>query len=286
MALSATKDISSESVDKKPSESGWYEAAEVWTVKGATSSDTRYTVVNCADLPSIGSEDAEGVFVESRSARETEDPTTWKVDVRYASVPQGGLTPGYWTIEIPSERPAVYRWYTVQYEKTIVIGINQDTGRTEAITNSAGDPFDPPPIRTLSRIGLTIQRYEDDFDPLTIVYFGNRVSSDSFLGFPPGAARCMEINAEPHYENGESSYSVTYRFEFDEDLWIATLLDAGGRYLDDNGVLKVVDDDEGTTHGGLVLLDGEGKKLGPGASARYRKYETEYTVAFGPLGFT
>ena len=289
MALSATKDISSESVDKKPSESGWYEAAEVWTVQGATASDTRYTVVNCTDLPSIGSEDAEGVFVESRHARETEDPTVWKVDVRYvSSVAQGGLTPGYWTIEIPSERPPQYAWRTIHYDEVVDKALGQGSGPDEPIVNSAGDPFDPPLVEDKPRIGLIATRFEADFDPSIIPYYSNKVASDSFLGFAAGVARCVEINANPHYENGESSHSVSYNFEFDEDRWVHSILDAGGRYLDDNEVLKVAADDEGVSHGGLVQLDGTGHLLPTDGSepSQWLNFETKDKVAFGPLGFT
>jgi len=289
MALTATKDAGSESIDKKPSEAGWYEASETWTVKGATSSDTRYTVVNCSDLPTIGTEDSEGVFCVSRNARRTDDPTVWKVDVRFASVSQGGLTPGYWTYDIPTERPPQYVWRTIHYDGPIHSATTTFGSTTRVpVVNSAGDPFDPPFTEDLPRIGLVATRFEANFDPLTILYYSDRVASDSFMGFPAGAARCVEINADPHYENGVACYRVSYQFEFDEHQWAHRPIDVGGRALDDNGVLKVVGDENGVSHGGLVLLDGTGKMLPRNQQASFvtLTYHNRYAVAFGPLGFT
>ncbi len=290
MALSATKDVSAESVDKKPSEAGWYEAAEVWTVRGATSSDTRYTVVNCANLPNIGDEDSEGVFCASRSARETDDPAVWKVDVRYSSVVQGGLTPGYWTIEIPTERPPHYAWRTIHYDGVIHSATTTPGGETRVpAVNSAGDPFVPQLTEDLPRIGLIATRFEANFDPLIIPYYSDRVASDSFKGFPAFAARCVEINADPHYENGVACHRVVYQFEFDYHyFWAQRPIDAGGRALDENNVLKVVSDENEVSHGGVVLLDGTGHVLPRNQQANFvtLTYHNRYAVAFAPLGFT
>lgn len=287
MALSATKDIGNEGVDKKPSDSGWYEASETWTVRGATASDTRYTIVNCPDLPSIGTEDSEGVFCLSRGARKTDNPTVWKVDVRYASVSPGGLTPGYWTYTLPSERPTRYQWRTIHYEVVVDKALPQGAGTVyEAIENSAGDPFDPPLTEDKPQIGLIATRFETDFNPQIVRYYSNKVASDAFMGFAFGEARCVEINADPYYENGESGHTVSYNFEFDEDRWVHSLLDAGGRYLDDNDVVQVATDENGVSHGGVVLLDGLGHKLADGDPAQFRNFETKDKVPFAPLGFT
>lgn len=290
MAMTATRDAGSREIEKAPSGSGWYTASETWTVHGVTSSDTRVDVVNCSDLPNIGTS-YDGMVCSSRRARETDKSSTWKVEVHYKSTVPGLPSPsGYWTTELPSERPINKQWNTIHYDKAVEKDLNGDP-----IVNSAGDPFDPPLVEDFPRIGLVVTRSETDFDPQIIKYYSNKISTDSFLGFLPGEARCVEINADPYYENGESGHTVRYVFEFDCQTyapaggrWVHELLDAGGRYLDDYNVLQVATDDEGVKHGGVILLDGMGKKLPSDGSepAQYKNYETKDKVAFGPLNIT
>lgn len=110
---------------------------------------------------------------------------------------------------------------------------------SSGITNSAGEPFDPPVEIEVSYPVLTITRNEPTFFPNLAVQFQDAVNSDNFWGVNPHCARVKAIRGTKQYGKGQNYWKVTYTIAFNRETWDLQILDIGTYYIDaSDGNLK------------------------------------------------
>lgn len=152
-----------------------------------------------------------------------------------------------------------------------------------AIRNSAGQPYDPPPTKTLFDPVVTYERNEQTWPAAARAALVGAANSGFWNGYPPGKWRCLEATARTVHEGGTTYYRTRYVFGLRLDGWNVHLLDYGYAYRDENGKLVVPADDTGKPLNEKVLLDGNGGKLEAG-QAVFNDYELVDEVDFDPLG--
>lgn len=193
------------------------------------------------------------------------DPTTWRVTCSYSNKVE---RPDINQQENPLLRPAEISWDSTH----VMIPLERDSGG-DAITNSAGERFDPPPEIEDYRLTLTIVKNQPLFDARLILRYQGRVNSHPWYGLDAGTVRCTKIAGSRKFENGKLYWQNTYAFEIKEpkeyetslDCWAFKLLDRGFFTLDESSspaVLRVaLDPTSLRPYSAPILLDGAGQRL-------------------------
>jgi len=244
--------------------------------------------------------------------RDEANPLLWMIECRYETADLKGFTgtdnnagggtgtenPGDY--ENPLLELAEIETRTEKYEIVMDSVYDLDTQMVTACKNSAGEKFDPPPMKEESRLTLTITRNE----PMTFahpyldVYYKDAVNSDAWgWGLQPGQAKMKGITAHRvvrQLPNGTpfAYLRVSYVMDLKPD-WDLYILDAGHFYMEQedplgNGQLVKVPKEFKTDdqHPRIGLLDGKGNKLpgepqgGTPVFVRFRPYRR---IPFGLL---
>ncbi len=179
-------------------------------------------------------------------------PLVFRVIVQYASMLN------------PLLEPAIKEWLTASTTEPI------DTDITGAIdlTNSADEPFDPPPTEEFDDLVLRGTYNVPVFFPIQMALYKGAVNADPFLGFAPGQAKVMVYTArEVKAITGSAYVEITVEIQFRYDGWRRRFLDQGYRTKDGtdaSGKPKYlpIKDEEGNKVDEPVLLNGIGQKLG------------------------
>lgn len=136
---------------------------------------------------------------------------------------------------------------------------------SDAILNSAGETFDPPPTRQVSNLVLTITRNENVAanHPAIAQEYVDTVSSGAFFGQPARTARMVGISVDRQVKQLDDGtvtayLKTTYTVHF-RDTWRLSLLDHGTYFINDNQEKESFVDAAG--HPYLGLLDGAGGSL-------------------------
>jgi hypothetical protein len=100
------------------------------------------------------------------------------------------------------------------------------------ITNSAGDPFNPPIVIDDSRSTLIVTRNElvHSFDLTLAEMYRDSINQYTWNGFSPNTVKCGIITTtDPQYSSAYQVYyyTVTYPFMINRNTWIVRVLDAG-----------------------------------------------------------
>lgn len=189
----------------------------------------------------------------------------------YTATFDNSVDPGQ-SAENPLDRLPIDEWDYEQFER-----IAEKNTDDEAITNSAGDPYDPPLTMDDSRPILIYTRNELSY-PLAFVTHQDTINSDGFLIFDPYQAK-VNIKARKVFEGQYKYYAVSYIFHFRRDGWRRSILNRGTRFKitasDTNSVSLPPDSPP-------ILLDDDGTPLGTG-DPTYKEHKLYDEVAFGPL---
>ena len=165
------------------------------------------------------------------------------------------------------------------------------------ICNSAGEPFDPPPMMKRGNLTLTISKNQDiNFNHITVAaQYMNTVNSDEarkFWGQWAGTVFCRNITGslmQRRDADGKPQRYVRARYEFIvRPTWKLVLLDQGTYYWSDAGVDKnKVEFKSGSTNI-IGLLDGDGGAVPTPWTAESAVYLDPMTIyneqAFSNLG--
>lgn len=139
-----------------------------------------------------------------------------------------------------------------------------DPSNPLGFTNSAGEVFNPPPMKDSNRTVLTITRNEpiDAPHPRLGLLFQDTLNSDTFWGAEPKTVKCVGIKAKRVQKNyGGQQYvclQCTYLFHFKPETWVMSMLDIGSFYRE-SGEKKQFQTQQGGNY--LGLLDGFGGKV-------------------------
>lgn len=224
-----------------------------------------------------------GSKVQRIIPRQMDDhPELWEVSVEYSSRSSQGSQ----TNPDPLLRPASFDWSTsrrtVPVTKTKKSCGDSNEFTSQAITNSAGEPFDPPPVIPDSSLVLRITRNEPLFDP-EVRQFLNCTNMEVFQGFDGCTVLFSDVAATRVFEGDIEFDRVTYTFEINDSDWELELLDQGYYELVSGELKPARDGTEGTLPSKPVLLDGAGRKLASGEDPEFLAFGVFEAKDFGEM---
>lgn len=167
------------------------------------------------------------------------------------------------------------------------------------ITNSAGEPFNPPPERDASRLVVTYTRNEPSFSTAFALMFIDSVNRDAWNNLEPRQAFLRGIKAHLEYRKSTTFgqmdipyFPVTYTFVMKRETWDLQILNIGSYYLAQaavfdadgnvtNAPAKLTDtDDSGAKK--QVLLKADGTKVTDGVPT-FRRFRVCKETSFAAL---
>lgn len=264
-----------------------------------TTTDTDHIARNAEGIPRMGDEHPENLLARVddlfAGPLNSRDARVFLVTAHYSS-----RAPA---VELPDDPLAL--------PPDIVWGSAMTTEEYEMDTNgdvpfsSAGDKYDPPPSREISRPTLTITRNQAAFDAAVKLEYENHINSSMFYGAPEYTAKIASITAR-RMNQGVAYWQVTYEIHFNfrktpsvpefngESIWLGwrdAFVDAGANELHIGFSDVVPIRDASGEPLGIVRLDGNGQWIGhldaedPNNRTHWRGIYYPYAVAdFNALG--
>lgn len=193
----------------------------------------------------------------------------------------------------PTSRPWVIQFGATHGTRLLT----KDVITGAALTNSAGQPFDPPPEIPSSNLTITVTAYKDfnTFDPVSKVLTYQDAINDAALlmlvspvttaVFPAKTLRCNEYKFGSHSENGATYWQVDLTLEYKPTGWNPIqLLDCGMVYQKSLSLPpQPILDAQGNPVTSPVPLDGSGQPLAAGGALVYRSFSGYYERNFATI---
>ena len=235
-------------------------ARRTWRIEVDSKLDDANTIAVSGVLPARFSPHPYNLFLSARKLKiDQEADKSWrfyKAVLEYSSEPLRESEREKEQQPNPTLRPARIRWRANHYVRPVVKDVNGD-----AILNSAGSQFDPPPEIDDARWTVEIEK-NLAVVPTWLLSYANAINNSAFEvdGIPvaTGKAKIQDLEiGERQSENGVNFRTVRLSIEFRKEGWALEILDAGFYYLNAEDELKraIVG---GTESADAVLLDGSG----------------------------
>lgn len=283
---------------------GTIELSLVYLLQTTDKLDGPLTVMACTELPapgspySYGNESDDTLIVSRRVPRQMQDdPQTWEATITWSRIPIGsvGFGTGTFAIPLPSQPADV----EVDAESQQVpcygsFGVNDGIENpapnpfTSDIKSSAGEIFDPPPMKEESHPVIRITRWEESPNWVDLFSYANTVNSDNVLGCPADTLKMRPIRGRRQYADGQYQWQMTYEMEYNALGWTLKILDQGtlhwpsGDDKSDRSTRVPFQDAEGNVVTGN--LNGNGFPLEATAPPEWLEFEIYEQKAFAPLG--
>lgn len=244
-------------------------------------------------IPQKGDRYTEGSILtclsRSCSADEEAEKNHWRVTVKYG-MRDAGNTSGTIIFGGGAERVQSLSFSERLYDKVAEEGYLDDETTLSPITNSAGDPFDPPPVVQIANVVLhLVQREAVFFNPVAAVTLLNTINSAIVrvvdIRIPARCGRLLKV--APQLQS-DGKYETAYDIEIAGAVKFSErFVDRGYRYLDGNNRLREIrlSDINPAEYGeggdseaddkfvsDPVNLDGSGGIIFPGGTVQYREY--------------
>lgn len=259
------------------------------------------SILNSAAFPRIGdiwateSSVNPGIRVVRRSVSMSPDsPILWDLRLEYASFTE---TEGQ-DRKNPLLRPAVVSFRTQSVTKALEMAWNTDySTQNEPVTNSAGDPYDPPQEIEDGYQIITIKKNMPSHDPVGKQDYLFHVNSATWWGFAPLSVLMTLWDAEETREDVVTYWATSWQFKVAKHggpnvssagTWIRPILDAGQRERVPGiagffgGAVRPIFKD-GHPVSKDVLLDGSGAQLAAGGTPVYRDFRVYPIANFNAL---
>lgn len=172
-----------------------------------------------------------------RGKQDRNAPLRWDVEAEYDTAPiDSDDNP-----ESPLARPAKITWSTTKYQKAI-----ERDRDGNAIINSAGDYFDPPPIADVSRWTASVTKNVAGV-PTSILSYVDGLNSSTWeidgVSVEANVAKVMSISIGEEQVEGDVVYrQFSYTVEFDPvDKWKGKYLNQGFYYKDGSNRKRILD---------------------------------------------
>jgi hypothetical protein len=217
-------------------------------------------------------------FVNSLAIRcVSKDACQWEAVLEY-----GPYNPQIFQAN-PISWPIKIAWGGTKFERVYQYDINGI-----AITNSAGQYFDPPVVGDDSRINLKIERNEPVYNPAIAAAYKDAVNSDVFFGGNPGTWKLALPTADLEYNVDSGTpdgfyYRITYNFEYRIEGWQALILDQGTMVLDGGNRLTNALGSDGAPVSSPIPLNGAGKALPAGGTPTFLAFDIYTPMPFAQL---
>lgn len=230
--------------------------------------------------------DTDAVCVRRTCKQSDDNPYFWTVHCHYGN--------HFDMTTVPAEISIGFRKFTKPFDKAfwyfdtdLGIYVGSNTSRTINVTNSAGDPFDPPLEVEVSDAVMKIARYEayNDTTEQNITDYQDSINEDDFRKFVALTAR-MSIGAERRLESGQYWYYVTYEIEHNWETWAKKPMNRGYRYLP-GGIgpaVNVFDVKTMSRTANAVPLKDNGDKISVPSDISYEDYILNRILDWSPLG--
>lgn len=236
----------------------------------------------------VGNEFDNGARVTRVEPRQDPDqPFVWEVTVTYSTLSEEESQQN----ENPLLRPAEISM-TPQTFREPATGTFKDEVNAEGkqygsgLTNSAGELFDPPPEKDVSRPVLTIVRNELNVTPVTLMDFADALNADTFLGAQPRQLKMAAPQFARSHENDQAFWRVTYVMSFKRETWDLQVLNQGPEYLNAGSTAdkRPFKDAEGNRVLGNLAADGD--QLTAGSTPVFLRFAVYKEKQFNSLGLT
>jgi hypothetical protein len=189
------------------------------------------------------------------------DAFWWEITAKYTSKPQEKQKP-----EDPPkpDNPVDWPWKFIWGFGSTEHPMEKDADGC-FVVNSVGDPFDPPLMREIYHLTLSVTINQTVFDYTKVLDWLGCRNEKPFLG---AKARCVKIvgiraSSIKVWQN-RMFYEVTTEFIFDNTEGWAEVLNRGPRYIDKTTNKLVLDrDSRGVLTGKVVMIDKERHKIEP-----------------------
>jgi hypothetical protein len=136
------------------------------------------------------------------------------------------------------------------------------------IVNSAGDPLEPPLVRSLAVVYLTVTRWEHTYEVEKALAYIDHQNSDVITVqgqgvLQPGRMRCVSYRPQQSLKKDTKNFPVEYRFELRANGFDWRVIDAGYNGWHDSSGVKPgkIKTPAGKDAGSPVRLDGQGKPM-------------------------
>ena len=249
--------------------------------------DTEETALFATGVPRVRDPHPLSSFLRcvSVSARRA-SPILWEVDCQY-SIPTRDPR------RSPLAEPAKISFRSATTEQAIDEDVNG-----APLVNVNGEAYDPPLSEPVSDLMMVVTRNQAEFNAIYYQGFKNRVNSDTFLGWPAGTARCVDIEADSVSDEDFQYWTVTYTFHFRGQDRMSSIGRAWWRRIRNEGYLVRADadgtpnasasprpkmHDQGEVSPVPVLLKTNGTEETNPASAVWNEHQTKRTAALSAL---
>lgn len=255
----------------------------VFDVETTAQSDNSFIVGSASGLPVIGNtHPSDGsAYCHRLEVKCVAGWKAWQVTAHYST--ERVLN------AVATLDPARITWETEQFQR-VAIADKDDN----AITNSAGEYFDPMPTIDDSRRVVTVEKNVSAV-PTWILDYQDAVNSDTFtidgVSITAGQAKMQRVSVGPVELRDTTAFrNVRFTIALQRDGWNLSLLDIG--YTQKNAIdtmrREQIVMDDGTDPKLPFLLDGNGRKLDNPSptTAVYRTFAVYKTRAFSTLPLT
>lgn len=216
-----------------------------------------------------------------RARRDKNAPLHWIAEAEYNTAPIGQEEEDDLP---PVDRRAKITWNTVKYQKAIEKDINN-----KGIVNSAGMPFNPPPLKDISRWTCTVTK-NVDVVPTSVLTYADKLNSGTFtiggISIAAKVAKIMSIQISDRQKEGDDEfYALSYTLEFDpDDKWKGKYLQQGLLQTSGSDRIPCVDK-YGSPVRNAVPLDSSGVQIADPTTtnAAYTDYDIYSTMDFSVL---
>lgn len=158
-------------------------------------------------LPPSGKMDL-GSWCRRVEATPTESDYVWEVKCNYSSrLEKGDKRPDQQN-ENPMLRPIEIEFGTNRVSRPF-----EYDRLGYPVTNSAGEPFDPPVMMDEKILTIRISKNKATYDQGYHSNFIDSLNSDRWMGFLRGQVKCVDIRASLQWEGSFAFFRVTYMFE-------------------------------------------------------------------------
>lgn len=287
---------------------------QTWEVLTDDPTDDVATVGGSLLLPRLGDphpEDSAAVVVSVDPSCSAESPTIWAVQIQFDTQPPvpNALQPSTTSPppsppppsppttpadepENPLNRAPIWR---ITFETTTEPAVKTLFGAELPILNSAGLPFDPPPMAEVSRPVVSVTWNTATCNLELLEQIDNTVNDAEFLGRPARTLKARIADMSSAFENDQAFWTITVSLAYKRDTWDLKFLDCGYHEKVTESIIGVpttfwrkIKDPYGNEPTEPVPLNGFGRKLAPGDTPIYKEYryypERDFATLLPALG--
>ena len=228
------------------------------------------------------------LYVQRKGVRE-KGPFLFIVTCYYAGITGTAADAGEGPID-PLLIPPQWSWSFSMSNERIDREIEEVTGEYgNAITNSAGQSFDPPLTQDIPQLVGRCVRNLPAYDALFAADYIGTWNSDVWGVFDPGVALCTQLSGDQVQTPFMTYWKVTYEFVFRWNGWNRRVLDEG--FAEKTGVdgegkpiYKMIKDGNSVVMSEPVRLDGLGEIKTWAAADVFLEFNTRRKMPFAALG--